>query len=78
MNVFYVTNTYHIRITPSTDPDWDGAATEQTDIHLYSTRLFKIKGAIFIYNSCNHYHNFTFSKTIAVFKIEIDNVNEFA
>ena len=33
VKVFHVTDTYRMRMTPSTDPDWDGTATKQTDIH---------------------------------------------
>ena len=29
--VFHETDTFRIRFTPSTDPDWDRTTTEQTD-----------------------------------------------
>ena len=52
----HVNDTYRIRITLSIDPDWDGTATEQTDVHLFfysSISLFK--GAIFIINLRTYY-----------------------
>ena len=40
VNIFHETDTYRKRITQSTDPDWNGTATEQTDIQFFSTRPF--------------------------------------
>ena len=49
LKVFHLTDAYRIRITPSTDPDWDGTAT---DIHFFLLVYFYFEGAIFIINLC--------------------------
>ena len=79
VNVFQVTDTYGIRIAPSTDPDSDGTTTEQTDIHLiFYSSIYIIRVLYFLFDLCNYEYKSTFSITSAVIEIETDNVIEFA
>ena len=40
VNIFHVADSYRKRITRSTDPGWNGTATEQTDIQFLPARPF--------------------------------------
>ena len=61
VNVLHVNDTFRIRITPSTDTDWYGTATEQTDINLFSYSsiyILKVLSLYLIYVLANKYPPF--------------------
>ena len=50
VSVFNITDTYRIRNTPSTDPDWEGTATERTifEINYFSNSSIYILKVLYL------------------------------